>query len=170
MRALVVYESMFGNTRQVAEAVAGGLRSGMEVDVAEVGSAPPTLSDDVHLLVVGAPTHAFGMSWPRTRQSAAEQANGQRVPTGPGLREWLRSVEVPAGTMSAAFDTKANRPRLPGSAARGARRRLARLGCPVLGTANFYVEGVRGPLVAGEEERAGQWASELLPRVTGTGG
>lgn len=166
MRALVVFESMYGNTRQVAEAVADGLRSGMEVEVTEVGSAPRAVGEEVHLLVVGGPTHAFGLSWPRTRQTAAEQANGHRVPTGPGLREWLRSVTVLSGTMSATFDTKA-RLRLPGSAARGARRRLARLGCAVLDTANFYVEGLRGPLMPGETERAGQWASELLPRVTG---
>ena len=56
MYALVVYESMFGNTRQIAEAVAEGLGSAMEVRVVEVGTAPPVVGEDVALLVVGGPT------------------------------------------------------------------------------------------------------------------
>ncbi len=55
-RALVVFESMFGNTEAIARAVADGLGGGAEVDV------------------VGGPTHAFGMSRPSTRRSAAQQA------------------------------------------------------------------------------------------------
>ncbi|HSL25245.1 MAG TPA: flavodoxin domain-containing protein [Acidimicrobiia bacterium] len=73
MPALVVFESMFGNTEAIAKAVADGLTARMAVDIVEVGVAPAVLSDDVELLVVGGPTHAFGMSRPGTRQKAAEQ-------------------------------------------------------------------------------------------------
>ena len=72
MRALVVYESMFGNTRLVAEAVAEGLSSGLDVDVVEVAAAP-TSFDDVELVVVGGPTHALGMTRQRTRDDARRQ-------------------------------------------------------------------------------------------------
>ena len=85
MRALVVYESMFGNTQTIADAIAGGLAQRMRVDAVEVGSAPATLDDDVTLLVVGGPTHAFGMSRPRTRQDAATQTPDGLVSTGIGL-------------------------------------------------------------------------------------
>lgn len=61
---------MFGNTRAVAEAVAQGLGSAMTVELVEV-SAAPLESQDVDLLVVGGPTHAFGMSRPTTRSDAA---------------------------------------------------------------------------------------------------
>ena len=74
MRARVVYESMFGNTQVIAQAVAEGLAMNMTVDLEEVGSAATEMSGDVGLLVVGGPTHAFGMSRERTRESAAEQA------------------------------------------------------------------------------------------------
>ena len=96
MRALVVYESMFGNTRLVAEAVADGLSSVLDVDVVEVAAAP-TSFDDVELLVVGGPTHAFGMTRQRTRDDArrqAEQSGHEVVSMGIGMREWLERSAV----------------------------------------------------------------------------
>ena len=62
MRARVVYESMFGNTQAIAQAVADGLAESMSVDLEEIGSAATDVAADVGLLVVGGPTHAFGMS------------------------------------------------------------------------------------------------------------
>ena len=61
MGALVVYESMFGSTRAVAQAVADGITSIMPVEVVEVASAPDPSTLAVDVLVVGAPTHAFGL-------------------------------------------------------------------------------------------------------------
>jgi hypothetical protein len=55
----------------------------------EVGVAPTALDGDVDLLVVGGPTHAFGMSRPGTRQSAAQQSQRGLVSARTGLREWL---------------------------------------------------------------------------------
>ena len=107
MRALVVFESMFGNTQIVARAVADGLSSCMAVDVVEVGAAPTVIDDDVELLVVGGPTHAFGMSRPATREGSAKQAEQGVVSTGIGLREWLAAVQGgSASVAAAAFDTR----------------------------------------------------------------
>lgn len=88
-RALVVFESMFGNTATIAQAIADGLSGGADVDVVEVGVAPTVIADDVSPLVVGGPTHAFGMSRPSSRRSAAQQADHGVVSRGIGLREWL---------------------------------------------------------------------------------
>ena len=74
MSALVVFESIYGNTKLVAEAVAHGLSESIEVEVLEVGSAPLHLAPEVALLVVGAPTHAFGLSRPNTRHDAVTSA------------------------------------------------------------------------------------------------
>lgn len=105
--ALVVFESMFGNTGNVAEAVAEGLRTGMVVDLVEVGSAPPMLGDDVELLVVGGPTHAFSMSRPNTRADAAKQGADAGTADGIGLREWVDQVGKGAARPAVvAFDTK----------------------------------------------------------------
>jgi flavodoxin len=70
MRALIVVESWFGNTRAIAGAVAEGLGGFMTVDVTEIGDAPARVAPDVDLVVVGGPTHAFGMSRPSTRRPA----------------------------------------------------------------------------------------------------
>ena len=63
MSAIVVFESMFGNTQEIAEAVAEGLRAA-DVDARqlEVGSAPDRFDETVGMVVVGGPTHAFGMT------------------------------------------------------------------------------------------------------------
>lgn len=166
-RALVVFESMFGNTEAIARAVADGLGGGADVDVVEVGDAPTVIADDVSLLVVGGPTHAFGMSRPSTRRSAAQQAEHGVVSRGIGLREWLAAVDVRRARPSAAvFDTMLAGPRwirwMP-SAGRGAHRGLRRLGLHMAAPPEtFYVTDTTGPLVDGEEERARQWGRRLL--------
>ena len=172
MRALVVYESMFGNTRKIAEAIAAGLASdaasGIEVSVVEVGVAPAALDPQLDLLVAGGPTHAFGLSRPRTRRSAAQQASRGVVSTGIGLREWLAALPPAAGVTVAAFDTRSAKPRwMPGSAARAAARQLRGLGFRLVGRpARFCVSGITGPLVPGEIERAQHWGETLGAAVS----
>jgi hypothetical protein len=162
MRALVIYESMFGNTQAIADAIAEGLSGRMRVDAVEVGVAPATIDDDVTLVIVGGPTHAFGMSRPQTRQDAARQATAGLVSRGLGLREWLTTVQGSAGVAAATFDTRIGKPRLPGSAARGAEKRLRRLGFRIVApAASFYVEGTLGPLQEGEKQRARRWGESL---------
>ncbi|HEX6578186.1 MAG TPA: flavodoxin domain-containing protein [Jiangellaceae bacterium] len=168
MRALVVYESMFGNTQAVAEAIAAGVSPHLSVDIVEVSQASPVVGSEVDLLVVGGPTHAFGMSRPKTRTSAAEQATAGLVSTGIGLREWLESFECSSTTVAAAFDTRVDKPRLPGTASHAAERRLRRRGCTIAARAtSFLVEGMTGPLLAGEEDRARRWGESLATTVVG---
>ena len=161
-RALVVFESMFGNTEQVARAIADGLSARMDVEVVEIGSAPTTLNG-IDLLVAGGPTHAFGLSRASTREAAARQAPNGLVSSGIGLREWLASVRGESATaVIATFDTRVRRPRVPGSAARAAHRRLGRLGFrAVEQPKSFWVDGTTGPLAVGELERARRWGTEL---------
>ena len=163
MRVLVVYESMFGNTRQVAEEVASSLAAaGQEVALVDVRSAPRDLSD-VDLLVVGGPTHAFGMTRAGTRADAVTQGAPDGVQET-GIREWLDRLLPPERTVRcAAFDTRVRPPRVPGSAARAADRRLRRLGLLVVSPAmSFWVVGTKGPLRDGELDRARDWATGLV--------
>ncbi len=165
MTALVIYESMFGNTQTMAQAVADGLAEHMDVEVHEVATAPSTIGDNIDLLVIGAPTHAFGMSRPSTRQDAAKQSDRSLVSTGIGIREWLERLTPRPGTAAATFDTRVNRPRLPGSAAVAAQRRLHRLGFRIVASAqSFRVHGTPGPLVEGEPERAHRFGERLARR------
>lgn len=168
--ALVVYESMFGNTEAVAEAVADGLRAVMDVEVLEVSRAPLLeLLDDVDLLVVGAPTHAFGLSRPETRRDAAERVGHAVISDTTGMREWLaEAYSAPRDLPVACFDTHVRVPNLPGRAGHAAEKRLRRLGANVVGSpTSFYVHGYEGPLYAGEAERARAWGEELGSLVAG---
>ncbi len=165
MRALVVFESMFGNTEKVAGAVARGIQlEGVDTGLVEVRSAPDRLEPDLDLLVVGGPTHAFGMSRASTRADAVRQgASSERATTG--LREWLGSVELGshAAPGLATFDTRVSKVRWlpqaagPSAARAGQRRGLERVATPC----GFLVEDVRGPLVERELERAVEWGRRL---------
>lgn len=161
MRALVVYESLWGNTEKVARAIAVELSATMQVDVVDVDSAPNSV-DGYDLLAVGGPTHAFSMSRAATRQSAVSQ---NRAPFAPqrGLREWLNGLTpTKTQTMAVAFDTRVDAPRLPGSAAKAAKQELRSLGFDtVLKQKTFHVHGYEGPLVDGELEKAAQWGREV---------
>lgn len=114
MRSVVVYESMFGNTRRVAEAIAEGLRQSGDVDLLRVTEATETTFDTADLIVVGGPTHVHGLSGPLTRQEAVRQAEQpdsglalEPQTTEKGVREWLDSAgELPA--LYAAFDTRSD--------------------------------------------------------------
>jgi hypothetical protein len=130
--------------------------------VLEVGAAPAHPADDVGLVVVGGPTHAFGLSRPQTRQDAAKQAGNAVISATIGLREWIEALDRPAGTPAAAFDTRVGRGRVPGSAARAAQRRLTGKGFrPIARPESFYVGGTPGPLLDGELARAREWGASL---------
>jgi hypothetical protein len=162
MRALVVYESMFGNTRDIALAIADGLSAEVKTDCVEVGSAPTRVPIEVGLVVVGGPTHAFGMSRESTRQDAQKYSSEPLVSAGIGIREWLSRMSADRATAAAAFTTEIARPRLPGSAARGAAKRLRRAGLPIIAEPEtFLVEGSTGPITEGELDRAHTWGQRL---------
>ena len=162
MRALVVYESMFGNTRIIAEAIAVGLSTeGMDVEASEVSVTSAQLDADVDLLVVGAPTHTFTLSRTDTRAAAAEQAPRPIVSPGIGLREWLDDLAPNGSVAVAAFDSHVDK-KVPGSASRSATRRLRRRGYrAIVPPESFYVSGMQGPLVTGEIDRARLWGAKL---------
>lgn len=164
MQVLIVYESHFGNTRRVAAAIARGLPAGATAELVDIDSAPPLDQVRADLLIIGAPTHVFGLSRPDSRREALEQAG---LPDGArrGIREWL--AQLPAGLPPVAvYDTRTLESRLPGSAARAVARRLRRAKVTMVGTpANFAVHGIEGPLAPGEEERAAAWARGLLTEV-----
>lgn len=165
MRALVVYETIWGNTGELANAIAEGLRAGAGVDAVEVVEAvdaPAAIDPDVDLVVVGGPTHAFSMTTGSTRDSARQQG-ATRIPAR-GIREWLEQLAPPASAVAVAtFDTRTVHPRLPGSAAKKALKQLVAKGFrPVDKPTTFGVHGYSGPIADGEVERARQWGTTLV--------
>lgn len=159
MTAVVVYESMWGSTKAVAEAIAEGLEARGPVRLVEVGDAGE-LGDDVDLVVVGGPTHAFGMTRESTRADAAK--DHPPVISSTGVREWLEAAHLPAGVGYAAFDTKVAKPNLPGSAAKAIDKALHKLGARrVADATTFRVNGKWDGLVDGELARARGWGASL---------
>jgi len=174
MRALVAYESMFGNTERVARAVAAGLRlEGIDATVVNVCDSPSADLADVDLLVVGAPTHGFSLSRAVTRHDAVRQG-GREDAEHHGMREWLGTLEhTDRPILAATFDTRVTKVRyLPASASRRAARALTERGhrmvSPPMG---FLVQDVSGPLESREVDRAIAWsrrvASEAQARLAG---
>jgi hypothetical protein len=165
MRAVVVYESLWGNTEKVARAVGDELGRTMSVRVFDVESAPPTV-DDYDLVVVGGPTHGFSMTRPSTREGAVTQNGAPRAPAV-GIREWLEQLpHISVPVKAVAFDTRVDKPRLPGSAAKAARHELRSLGFDVsMKAKSFRVHGYEGPLVDGELGRAVEWARQVEAAV-----
>jgi flavodoxin len=170
MKALVVYESMFGNSEKVARAIAEGLEGFGEVTIRDVATAVAgAIPHGVDLLVVGGPTHAFSMSRLSTREDAIRQGAGQGLASR-GLREWLEAVATDLkGLPFATFDTRVSRVRrLPGSAARSAARQLRRRrGRMVAPPESFFVNDVSGPLDVDEVDRARAWGRHVAGVLTG---
>ncbi|MFC7363325.1 flavodoxin family protein [Nocardioides astragali] len=163
MNTLVVYESMWGNTKTVAEAVAAGI--GSDARAVPVTEAPVPVPGGVDLLVVGGPTHAFSLTRPSTRRDAIAKG-APAGPTEPGVREWLAQLEASDHLDVATFDTRVGSVRhLPGSAAKAAGKEVRRhhLG-RLVATSSFYVDDMAGPLLPGEVERARLWGEELADR------
>ena len=172
MRALIVYESMYGNTRLVAEAIGRGLAPAEVILVPTTQAAGVDLSQ-VDLLVVGGPTHVHGMSRPSTRQGAVDAAvTPQRTlhleadAAGTGVREWLASLGGLA-CRAAAFDTRQEGPiLLTGHAAKSIGKHLLDAGADLVADAMSFLVTRSTALVPGEVRRAEAWGAMLLQEVT----
>lgn len=167
-RAVVVYESMFGNTASVAEAVARGLRNGqVEAECREVGLIDPADPLDMDLLVLGAPTHRYSLSSPGTREDALRQGAAPGHAEF-GMREWLGAA-VPGrrGQLVATFDTRlAVMARISVAAASAAARLAVRRGFRMVAEPEgFLVEGNTGPITEGEIPRAESWGRSLAVAI-----
>lgn len=165
MKIIVVYESMFGNTGIIGEAIAEGLHEAGEVKVGTVDDVSPDEVRDASLLVAGGPTHSRGMAKASARGSLTQgKAFAKFGPVLPGresLAGWLE--RLPAGDAAVVtFDTRFDRaPWLTGSAAKEIARRLGGKGYRVAGQQSFFVRTTGGPLAEGERERAMAWGGEL---------
>jgi flavodoxin len=168
MRALVVYESMYGNTHAVASAVAEGLRPSYEVDVVPVGEAAPDALAAADLLVVGGPTHIHGMSRPASRKMAVDASRQPQGPPldaaaqGPGVREWLDALATATGSIAAAFDTRLRgMPFFTGRAGLGIARKLRRHGFRLAVAPESFIVDKQNHLTPEELHRAARWGRRL---------
>jgi hypothetical protein len=168
MQALVVHESMYGNTRVIASNIADGLRADYEVTLVPVAEATPELVAGADLLVAGAPTHMHGLSSVVTRRMAARAAakdgSGLRMDPdagGPGLPEWLKDLGRRDG-LAAAFDTRINGiPAITGRASRAIARLLKRHGYRLAAAPQSFLVSWETTLLDGEADRARRWGMTI---------
>ena len=168
MRAIVVYESMYGNTHRVAEAVGDGLRSVAHTDVVSVHDAPPSRLAEADLVVVGGPTHTHGMSHDSTRTAAIEAVakpdNDLTLDpdaAGDGVREWIASLGSAHGR-AAAFDTRVDMSALlAGRASKGIAKQLGHHGFDLIAEPESFLVTKETHLEPDEVARARAWGERL---------
>lgn len=163
MKAVVVYESLFGNTATVARAIAAGL--GPDVPALTTAEATGEAIADADLIVAGGPVFAFHLSSDRTRDSIREKPNPDMPApdfSHPPIRDWLDAL--PPGTgRSAAFDThmKGFGKGAPTIAKELEAKGYVRLAEPM----GFLLHGKPSALKDGELDRARAWGAELAERL-----
>ena len=168
MKAVVIYESMYGNTHRIANAIAEGLRRYGEALVVPVDEAQPPLIESADVVIVGGPTHAHGMSRVGTRKGAvvaAEKPDSGLVLDSEGnalgLREWFASLGQIA-TNAAAFDTRFNySAALTGRASKGIARRLRHHGATLISDPKSFYVTKDNDLEPDQEARARNWGAQL---------
>lgn len=165
--AVVLYESMFGNTRRIAEAIGDGLAKYATVRVGAV-SAVGGDHAAADLVVVGAPTHAHSLPRSTSREEAARWARDpeqhlelEADADAAGVREWIESLDA-APLRWTAFGTRVDIPRIfAGDASVAIEKRLHRLGSRPATDSECFLVTTKNALVDGELERARAWGAEL---------
>ena len=174
MRAVVIYESIYGNTHRIADEIAAGLQPTMDVVVVPAATATPSFLADADLLIVGGPTHAHSISRQSTREEGVRKG---RLPDSdlrvdpdaedPGLREWFETLSEFDGRRAAAFDTRVDiNPALSGRASKRIAKRLRHHGFDLVAEPESFLVDKGSHLLAGEAERARAWAENLCHVVT----
>jgi flavodoxin len=159
MKTLIVYDSFFGNTKQVARAIGDALQHQADVEVRQVAEIDSEHLADCEVLIVGSPTRAFSPS--------------------PNIKAFLKELPRQSleGVKIAVFDTRismddVDSPILPpmikvfGYAAEPIARQLQRKGGVLAVPAEgFFVNGTEGLMKKGELERATAWAQRIIAEV-----
>lgn len=170
MKALLVYESLYGNTARIARAVGDGLAErGLPPQVVGVDAIDRKALESAELLVVGGPTHAHGMSRASGRaQAAADEHNTFDSPTASaGVRELLATLPDGSDRAAAAFDTRiGGAPAfITGAASKGIARGLEDRGYRLVAHPESFLVTRHNELVEGEIEHAARWGASVAEAV-----
>lgn len=160
MKAIVVYESHWGNTAAIAQAIAEGLGPGAQaLTTSQAVSQEITEAD---LIVAGAPVLGFSLPTDAMIKSLSKEAVKPDL-SNPSMRDWLDGLPRGHGC-SAAFETRIWWS--PGGATKAIQRVLEEAGYPAIAESQrFIVKDRYGPLKEGELERAKQWGAELARAI-----
>jgi flavodoxin len=149
MNALIIYDSIYGNTKEIAEAIADMLGQHGTTRLVPARSATVLDFTGIDLLALGGPTQWHGLS--------------------PSVEDFLERIPADklTGLTTVVFDTRVHVSSwLSGSAAEQLGKKLRQYGVKLLLLPeSFFVEGKEGPLESGETERAREWAYMVVRAV-----
>ena len=162
MNAVVVYESLWGNTAAVAREIAAGIGPGAVA--LHTDEATPAVVANAELIVAGAPVIGFNLATEGMLENVANEGSPTPPDLGhPSMRSWLDGLPAGQG-VSASFETRIWWS--PRGATGEIERRLRSAGYPPIAKGQkFVVKGKYGPLRDGELERARAWGRELAEAI-----
>lgn len=177
MKAVIVYESEFGATRLVAQAIEMGLGERMHTELLNVHDTAHFSAARTDLVVVGAPTHGRGIPTADSRLDGETQRHQpfrsdhlEPDALHTGVREWLASIELD-GSWCASFTTRAHMSvLLSGSAGPAILRALRRAGGVKLAPPVAFLIEKNGALAANELRYAQDWGRQLGAAMAGAPG
>lgn len=138
---LVVFDSTYGNTRQIAEAIANEIE-GKAIPVKEIQKSDLS---EIELLIVGSPINGW-----------------QPLPS---ISEFLKSLPDLSGVSATSFDTRVKL-FIHGDAKNKIAKALKSAGAEIVtDPMAFYVKGSEGPLLENEIENAKKWAREIVEKI-----
>jgi len=157
MKTLIVYDSLYGHTQQIAEAIKEGLGSAHDARVVRAQEVQTTDFENIGLLLIGSPTHG---GW----YTESIKTLLEKIPEG--SLEGLCAVTFDTSTLSDNHGFVVNAlTRLFGNAAPRISKELMKRGANCVDSEIFYVVGKQGPLINGEVERARNWAGKLMKKA-----
>ena len=159
MKAVVVYESHWGNTAAIGRAIAEGIGDGTQALLTSEAAAEAMAGAD--LIVAGAPLLGFSLPSEQMVDGLKNDMGGPPSPpdlSHPLMRSWIESLPAGQGR-AAAFETRIWWS--PGSAAKKILKLLEGKGYRPVQRERFMVTGRYGPLKDGELDRARAWGAEL---------
>jgi flavodoxin I len=160
MKCLIIYDSYFGNTEKVAQAIGSALAATMNVEVVRINDLKPEQLSGAEILIAGTPTRGF-------RASDAFKGYIKAMPA-----TQLKNVKVAAFDTRIALEDMDNKAghffmKIFGYAAGPLTEQLKSKGGQVIVPGEgFYVNGTEGPLKDGELERAVAWAQKILKALS----
>lgn len=147
-KAIVIYDTIYGNTEKVAKALASGMQEqGVQVDTVPVQKVEINKLKEYDLLAIGGPTHAFGISKPVK-----------------DFLQKMKNAEI-KGKKAFIFDTRL-RIRIAGSAAKKIEKELKKLQMNIIKSySSAIVMKSEGPLEEGTEERFKKISAEIAKLI-----
>ncbi len=158
MKALVIYDSVFGNTEKIARMISDSVKEKVDVRLVNVSAIIPEQLQGMDLLIVGSPTRGFAPS--------------------DNMKDFLAKLQTGSlkGIKAAVFDTRMDLKNIPflfrgivnrgGYADKPISEALKKGGADLIAPSmGFFVTGQEGPLKAGELERAAAWGRSIAMLV-----